>query len=282
MNIKNIKKYIIWLSITFALLFLVNNTFAAKDIMEVMFQPAKSFEKIIDLWNTKDAVGNEVFRESQQLWLEININNYCMANGQKIMDKEIEAQVKANGGTWSNEEYCKKILWWNYETKVFNGTESKQAPLLVRITKFLLRMTIVLAITMVLYNGVMWIVESAKWWEVKDAKDNLILIIGWVLLALSSVWLINLISSITISSLGNKEAVSYIGCRIDNQTISRWDELKQYVCEKAFNWKRYPDRIWNRCRVDYTTKWFDWWYWSAITETEQESKCVDLWWIFTK
>jgi len=41
-------------------------------------------------------------------------------------------------------------------------SSEKQAPLIVRITKFLLRMTIVLSITMILYNGILWVIESAK------------------------------------------------------------------------------------------------------------------------
>ncbi|HCB51471.1 TPA: hypothetical protein DEP21_02750 [Patescibacteria group bacterium] len=59
---------------------LVGNTFAAKDIMEVMFEPAKTHEKIIDLGTTKTAVGNEVFRESTQLGFDVNFSNICTVN----------------------------------------------------------------------------------------------------------------------------------------------------------------------------------------------------------
>lgn len=271
----NIKKQIIWLFITFGLLLLVNNTFAAKDIMEVMFEPAKSFEKIIDLWNTKDAVGNEVFRESQQFWLEENAWKWCFVNGQLVPAATIQWQMKQVKYTWSESSFCQEILGGDQNVSAFDS--SKQAPLIVRITKFLLRMTIVLAITMVLYNGIMRVIESAKWWEVKDAKDNLVLIIGWILLALSSVWFINLVSSITISSLNIAE---WPWCKINWSMLPQWDELKQYVCEKAFDGKRYPNRVWNRCRVDFQTKWFDWGHWAPITTSEQISKCTELWWTF--
>ena len=90
-------------------------------------------------------------------------------------------------------------------------TTQQQAPLLVRITKFLLRMTIVLSITMILYNGVLWIVESSSGNDVKDAKNNLIYIFVGILLALSSVALINLISSLGISSLDPNSVVTSSG-----------------------------------------------------------------------
>jgi hypothetical protein len=60
----------------------------------------------------------------------------------------------------------------------------------------------VLAITMIIYNGVLRIVESAKGGEVKDAKTNILYVVGGIVLALSSLGIINLISSLSISSLG--------------------------------------------------------------------------------
>ncbi|MEI7563643.1 MAG: hypothetical protein WCJ39_08690 [bacterium] len=49
--------------------------------------------------------------------------------------------------------------------------------MIVRIAKRLLRITIVLSITMIIYNGIMYIVESAKGGEVKNATKNIGLII---------------------------------------------------------------------------------------------------------
>jgi hypothetical protein len=72
--------------------------------------------------------------------------------------------------------FCQDVLGGDMDISVFD-TE-KQAPLIVRITKFLLRITIVLSITMVLYNGIWWVIESAKGGDVKDAKDNIIYIVG--------------------------------------------------------------------------------------------------------
>ena len=68
-------------------------------------------------------------------------------------------------------------------------------------------MTIVLSVTMIIYNGILWIIESSKWWEVKDAKNNITYIFVWILLSLSSVILINLISSLWVSSLDPNKVI---------------------------------------------------------------------------
>lgn len=213
-----LKKIIIWL-LTFIILWVnISSTFAVRDIMDVMFQPAKWYEKIIDLGSTKNAVGNEVFRESTNAWINFNLSNVCMVwwkiiaedlwNSKfsnwvewELFNKTLDEYKQEVWYKWSNEDFCQIILWWTYETKSFTWDAKTQAPLIVRITKFLLRLTIVLAITMVLYNGIFWVIESAKWGDVKDAKNNIIYIFGGILLALSSVALINLVSSITLSSL---------------------------------------------------------------------------------
>jgi len=93
-----------------------------------------------------------------------------------------------------------EILRWSVSVDLWGIT--KEAPLIVRIAKFLLRITMVLAVTMVIFNGIMWIIESSKWAEVKDAKKNITLIVVGILIALMSLGIINLISSITVSSLG--------------------------------------------------------------------------------
>lgn len=193
------RKIIIWLFLFGVLLINISSTFAVRDIMDVMFQPAKWYEKVIDLWSTKNAVGNEVFKESTQLWFNENFGDGCFVNGQLINSDEIEKQIDESWYQWDSKSFCQDILWGDMDISAFDS--EKQAPLIVRITKFLLRMTIVLAITMVLYNGILWIIESAKWGDVKDAKDNILYIVGGILLALSSVAIINLISSVTLSSL---------------------------------------------------------------------------------
>jgi|GEM_PF-5989780 len=56
------------------------------------------------------------------------------------------------------ESFCSDILGGDYTTTVLKT----EAPLIVRIAKFLLRITMVLSVTMVIFNGIMWIIESSK------------------------------------------------------------------------------------------------------------------------
>lgn len=185
------------LLITSILIYSFGNKSYAGDLLEEAFKPAMTHETIIDLWNGKNAVGNEVLRE----WVVINTNlgKWCVVNGEKFTNNEIKEQLSGANYNWSESAFCENILWWERNNNLFEVTT--EAPLIVRIAKFLLRITMVLAITMVIFNGIMWIIESSKWAEVKDAKKNIVLIVVGILIALMSLGIVNLITSLTISSL---------------------------------------------------------------------------------
>jgi len=172
----------------------------------------------------------------------------------------------------------------------------KKAPLIVRIAKLLLRITIVLAVTMVLYNWILYIIQSAKWESPKDPQKNLINIWIGILLALASLWIINLISSLTISSLKTSDDLWWnIWCKTPWWIIA-WDTLKQEICLKSTFWhplatmiyrERKADRIINRCRFgndsDPGNSDSEKWNRKNITTSEMKSKCVsDLWWEIIK
>ncbi len=168
---------------------------AQPDLLEQAFKPAFSNETIINLWQGKNAVGNEILRQ----WVGVtsNLGIWCILNGQHISQADLQTQATAVGYWGSTTDFCQNILGGDNDTPVF----TTEAPLIVRIAKFMLRITMVLSVTMVIFNGVMYIIESAKWAEVKDAKQNIIFIIVGILIALMSLGIINLISSITVSSL---------------------------------------------------------------------------------
>lgn len=244
----------------------LNNKIYAQDLLEKAFEPAMSNETIINLWAGKNAVGNEILRQwvtvSSNLWM------WCIVNGKHITDTDLEKQKIAIGYTWATSDFCQQILGWDQDTPAF----TTEAPLIVRIAKFLLRITMVLAVTMVIFNGIMWIIESSKWGEVKDAKKNIVLIVVGILIALMSLGIVNLISSITVSSLGSKTTPSSAWCSI-NKSFLMGDGLKQYICENStfgtlYTWTRHQDRLVNRCErgSEYT----------SITDTEMVSKCVEL------
>ena len=237
----------------------------ALDLLEKAFAPSIQNESIINLWAGKNAVGNEVLREGVNVQQSFGIG--CFVNNQHISPGDLTAQKTALWSTLTNSEFCQQILGGDNDVPVLQT----EAPLIVRIAKFLLRITMVLAVTMVLFNGIMWIIESSKWAEVKDAKQNIILIVSGILIALMSLWIINLISSLTVSSLGTQS--SWSAWCIINQSVLMGDNLKKYICENStfwttFTWTRHPDHIGNRCERGGSYK--------AITDSEMISKCIEL------
>lgn len=217
------------LLMTSIVIYVFNNKIYAEDLLEKAFEPAMSNETIVNLWAGKNAVGNEILREG--VGIQDDLGFWCFVNGQKIdgqelkkmiceskYDGEFDAKIGGNDfcKTWESTDnngktvdigenitnddkkpFCEDILWGDRKVPLI----TTEPPLIVRIAKFLLRITMVLAITMVIFNGIMWIIESAKGAEVKDAKKNITLIVVGILIALMSLMIINLISSITVSSL---------------------------------------------------------------------------------
>lgn len=272
---------------------IISNDVYAAELIEDAFMPARTQETIINLWLTKDAVGNEILRES--VWWQSAFGQWCFVDGQRVSDSELDAKKVALWYPWTIQDLCQNVLWWDWDVAAL----TKKPPLIVRITKFLLRLTIILSITMVIYSGIMYIIESSKWAEVKEATNSLMYIVGWVLLALMSLSLINLITSISVSTLGGTDGS--IGdpqkwCTINGQTMSPDDpneSLQQYIClradfghignretERDANWliigrKWVSDNtmqslLWNKCYI------LD--GWKKILDSELEPKCVELGW----
>ncbi|HKL44203.1 MAG TPA: hypothetical protein VJ892_02915 [Candidatus Absconditabacterales bacterium] len=216
---KHIFIYILTLVFSIGSVFLLSETFA-QDLMEQAFSTARSYDTIVDLGNTKDAVGNEVLRES--VTVGVNNNNMgqgCFINGQHTPVNE--TQCAEQGGDWN-------IQAMNVGSK---------APLLVRITKFLLRMTIVLSVTMIIFTSVKYLIEvlSGKDWKSAAAKKDIMRVAGGVIIALMSVGIINLIVSIPKSSIKTSDDLNdfEFGCQID-ATIVDGNNFVKWVCDNVY------------------------------------------------
>lgn len=127
------------------------------------------------LW---DDLMEKAFSAAKNQWAVVNLWNDKRQVGSEIV------------GGWTTI-----AIGWGWIS-----AESK-APLIVKITKFLLRMTIVLSITMVIYNGIQYILQSTSGWDTKWATKNLWLVAGGIVLALLSLAIIQIIQSLTLSSL---------------------------------------------------------------------------------
>lgn len=83
---------------------------------------------------------------------------------------------------------------------------NKRPSLIVQITKFILRMTMVLGVTMIIYNGVLYVVKASKGENPKDILHNILYVGVGILIALFSVIIIRLVASIGTTSM----EVSYL------------------------------------------------------------------------
>jgi hypothetical protein len=67
---------------------------------------------------------------------------------------------------------------------------------------------------MIIYNWIMFVVKSSKWEASKDTLKNIAYIIVWVLLALMSIVIIRLASSVGTTSLKMSENLQSENIRI--------------------------------------------------------------------
>lgn len=73
----------------------------------------------------------------------------------------------------------------------------QEAPVIVRVVKTILNLTIILAVPMIIFNAVKLMIEvfKSKSFKSAEAKKDLLNVIYWLLIALSSILIINLIVS---------------------------------------------------------------------------------------
>lgn len=133
-------------------------------------------------------------------------NNFCLW-AEDLMEKAFAParNYETIVNMWNDKMAVGSDVVWGGTTVSISLEEwlevDSKAPMIVRITKFLLRMTIVLSITMVIYNGIQYILQSTSGSDTKWATKNLWLIAGGIVLALLSLAIIQLIQSLTLSSL---------------------------------------------------------------------------------
>lgn len=225
---KNIFIYVLSFIFFISWFSLLNNVFWI-DLMEEAFSPSMSYDTVINIWRNKKQVWDTVLREKTliEAW-DSPFQKACFLNW--ILQE------------WVDENRCLEI-WWERRKELIDI--QSQAPLIVRIAKFLLRMTVVLSISMVIFNAIKYMIEVLWWKDRKSAesKKNLIYVAVWVIVALLSVSVINLIISVPKSSLQTSDDISgfTIWCQIwtSNDIISG-DNLKKYLCENILEGERKP------------------------------------------
>jgi hypothetical protein len=94
------------------------------------------------------------------------------------------------------------IYLWDSVTSAWKRVIENKDSVIVRATRLLLILTIALSVTMILYNGMQYIIETWQGKEWKSLAKNVVLIIVWILIALFSSIIITLIQSVPESTLG--------------------------------------------------------------------------------
>ena len=109
-------------------------------------------------------------------------------------------QISKNNGSVIHiaenvDNVWKKVVW---------GPNSNET-ILTKITKILLWLVVALSVTMILYNGMMYIIQTWQWKEWKDLMKNVIYIVIGVVIALFSTIIIALIQSVSSTINDNTE-----------------------------------------------------------------------------
>lgn len=106
-----------------------------------------------------------------------------------------------------DRDYASDAEWdeilWRKSLNISFGWVELQWPIISRVAQFMLRMTVILAVPMVIYS---WIrIMLAAWDSAKfsDALKHVWFVVLWVFLALASVMIVLLIISITNTNLWN-------------------------------------------------------------------------------
>lgn len=202
-----------------------------EDFLEQAFWPAIYNDAIVGgdtIWTTKKTVGNYVLKDGVEI--DVDAFNIKAKAKQKELQEEkesllikIDAYVNRNQWQYTkNEEILEYVSGWaEFQSMVnqynqltlqeqtieknkkalWSVSVKKRPSLIISITKFLLRMTMVLSVTMVIFNGILYVIKSSKGENAKDVLQNLLYVGIWMLLALLSVVIIRLISSVGTSSL---------------------------------------------------------------------------------
>ena len=86
------------------------------------------------------------------------------------------------------------VIKWSFEGGL-DGVKNWPS-IIVKVTRIVLSFVVALSITMILYNWMIYIIQTWQWKDSKDLTKNIAYIVVWILVALFSVLIINLIQSV--------------------------------------------------------------------------------------
>ena len=110
------------------------------------------------------------------------------------------------------------IYIWNSVKTVWNSVvDNGEKSVIVRVTRLLLVLTIALSVTMILYNGMQYIIETWQGKEWKSLAKNVVLIVVWILIALFSSIIIALIQSVPNATINSETSGAWVDVKVLEQ-----------------------------------------------------------------
>ena len=104
--------------------------------------------------------------------------------------------------------------------------------MIARITRLLLILTISLSITMILYNWMVYIIETWQGKEWKSLVKNVVYIVIWILISLFSITIITLLQSVS-TTLDEEAKVDW--SRDDDNNIVYTEDKKWFNLKNLLN-----------------------------------------------
>ena len=75
----------------------------------------------------------------------------------------------------------------------------KVPSMIVKVTRLLLSLVVALSVTMILYNGMTYIIQTWQWKEWKNLVKNVVYIVIWIIVSLFSITIITVLQSVSKS-----------------------------------------------------------------------------------
>jgi hypothetical protein len=114
----------------------------------------------------------------------------------------------------------------------------KVPSMIVKVTRLLLSLVVALSVTMILYNGMTYIIQTWQWKEWKDLVKNVVYIVIWIIVSLFSITIITVLQSVSNSL--DKESQRDRKRASDGKIIYN-DEKKWILWGNSFNKRDWLD-----------------------------------------
>ena len=228
-HLKNKIKYSI-IAVFSLFFFLGWISLAENDLLRQVMQQAYYHETIFQDGVSSQFVWRRVFMWSTDVGIKIAI---------KKLDKDKEGNIKCKDGpcplltetdsNWNefeidcnnegNKEKCKKYRKYTFD---FDVVTAKKPPLLAWLTRWLLVLVITLSVTMILYNWMLYIIQTWQWKESKSLIKNIAYIVIGIVISLLSLIIITLIQS-------TWKTLEKVPTDVDNQTDKQAMEVQKEI-----------------------------------------------------